>query len=207
MIENPIPWIEMGPQVPFVDPVIGPERVEFAFHKKIKDYWDAVGGNKCQTHIYNERQGWYTCGSIQFIETDHTIEESVALALGLDPNNDVVGLPRCRNHHQGPGLVYENGIARLAHYGEPQWSKHPDMYQARMAYRAGDLEAFKKCGHEHHRRALAGEPVSNISPEVTQFEIEWMLHLEQVYSRATGLQRPSVKPHPRFDSSRRVFSV
>jgi hypothetical protein len=198
--ELPIPMVAPGILgIPMLEPHYegNPVSAEFAYPERMRKHWRAVGDNKCQTHIYDERRGWYICGSTRDIEVDHLVEESVQLENGQDPNNSV-GIPRCHEHHCGTGLVRDRGELRYAAYGEREWSRHPDMGAALQAYRKGDKDAFKIAALRHHALAKEGKAVSNISAEVIQWETDYMLKLEQEYIEKTHNKRPQMKPHPRF---------
>lgn len=198
------PFFDPGIPTPILDPRLNfIESYEFGFPEKIRDWWRRVGGNKCQTHIYEERTGWRICGSNHYIQVDHIDPESVQLVEGHDPNNSI-GIPRCKEHHVGKGLVRDaDGTMRYASYGEPQWSRHPDMGKALDQYRQGDKDAFKKAAMHHRELAEQGKRIANSSPEVDQYEKDYMLSLEQKYMQETGERRPKVKPHQKIERGRK----
>lgn len=200
-----VPFFDPEILIPIFDPKLQQEyKLEFQFPEKIRDWWKRVGGGKCQTHIYEEKTGWRICGSRSYIQVDHIDPESVQLVEGHDPNNSI-GIPRCKEHHVGKGLVRDaDGTLRYASYGEPQWSRHPDMGKALDQYRNGDKDAFKKAAMHHRELAEKGLPIANSSPEVDQFEKDYMLSLEQKYIQETGERRPHVKPHAKIDRRRNL---
>lgn len=162
-----------------------PERVDFAFPRAIRDYWMKVAGGKCQTHFYSEKWGWYVCGK-EAKEVDHIVPESELKHQGVDPDQSV-GIPRCKECHTGTGLIHDDdGSVRLADYGEPGWSKHPDIGRALQDYRRGDKEAFKKAVKHHYEQAKNGNRFWNTTPEIDQFEIDHMMNL----ARQKGIAKP-----------------
>lgn len=194
--EHSEPWGEPPGAivVPVGEPGESLPQAEFAFNKRVRDWWMRVADYECQTQVYTERAGYTICGR-EAREVDHIIPESVLIEMGVDPNTGFA-MPRCVAHHRSRGIA--SGGRRLAEYGEPNWSKHPDMGDALAQYRLGDPDAFKKAVREHREATARGERFWNSDEGVDQFEIDWMKQMAYEYVMRTGDRRPRVKPHPAF---------
>ena len=160
------------------------------FPEKIRKYALAVTDGRCITPIYDEVQGWHLCGD-PATDVDHLEPESVVLYEYGDPNNDSTPIPRCKKHHTGVGMAFDEDEIYLASFGEADWSRHPDMGAALEAYREGDKEAFMKAARKHIEKYKEGERFWNEDEGSERYEKELFDRMAQ----EKGIDRPNVKPH------------
>lgn len=163
------------------------------FPDRVRNYHTRVQSGRCQQEVYNEKRGWHICGETEHLEDDHIEPEAWMLANGRDPNNESHGLIRCRKHHRGKGRVNTIEPERYAHFGEEDYSRHPDMYTALEQYRSGNREAFAETSKRHHRLAERGIRYWNADESVDEHEIERVEDMEWRHFMETGEQRPKVK--------------
>ena len=163
------------------------------FPEKVRRYHSRVQGNQCQQEVYTERRGWRLCSRTEHLEDDHIEPEAQMLADGLDPNNDSHGIIRCKTHHRGRGRREDGSYAS---WGEPEFSRHPDMFEAGEKYHEGDKQAYARAGKLHEERAKRGIRYWNTSEETDQHEIERVEDMEWKHFLLTGETRPKVKPKP-----------
>lgn len=155
-------------------------------------------GNKCQTMIYTEAQGYHICGSTKDLELDHLYPESQLIVEGqLDPNHSP-GIVRCQRHHTGFGIVYEHGVKQIAPAGSPEWSRHPDMGQALISYRNGDKDAFKNAAKKHVVAAERGLRITNDDVRFTESEVARVQEMNVRHVITTGERVPVVRNHGKF---------
>lgn len=133
------------------------------------------------------------CRSKVNLEDDHIEPEAQMLADGRDPNNESHGIIRCKSHHRGRGKRQDGTYAS---WGEPEFSKHPDIFEAGEKYHEGDKTAFSRASRLHQERARRGVRYWNTSEEVDQHEIERVKDMEWKHFLKTGETRPKVKPKP-----------
>ena len=109
MIEAPI-WIDgpRSPLIPIFDPRLKtePERVEFAYSERQREWYRRVYQNKCHFPRYDEGRGFFICGVNNKNEVHHITP--TAWIRGqlphLDPNsldfdNGLLGILLCHSHH------------------------------------------------------------------------------------------------------------
>lgn len=171
------------------------------FPSKERSFQIEAQGGICQTMVYKESTGWHPCGSTDHLEVDHLFPESGLIYSGeLDPNTSPA-IVRCKKHHTGQGMTRDEdnaGYGRLASYGEPEWSRHPDMYNALLQYREGDKDAFRKCAAQHRVEASHGIRITNDDLGVTLYERNRVRDMVQEFVTMTGEQAPHTKPHKAF---------
>ena len=160
------------------------------FAEAIRNFLLETQNRKCQTMVYDEERGWHICAATDDLEVDHLTPESELKEQGRD-SNKTEGIVRCQPHHTGQGLRREEGgETEIAGYGEPDWSRHPDMGQARADYRAGEKEAFQKAAKNHHDAARKGQRITNDDWSVTEAERKRV----QEMSIRSGEIYPQTKP-------------
>lgn len=143
-----------------------------AFNEKIRAWVHRATGGQSMNEYYSEKKGW-TRSPQKSDEVHHITPESDAIYRGQNPNAQVP-MPLSREEHTGKGIIYDSQGPRLAGYGEPGHSMHPDMGYAREAYRGGDKEAFKKAVEKHIVAAQKGERINNTDPRLDGYLEERM---------------------------------
>lgn len=126
------------------------------YPERIRNWWLRVAGNgdeqnaRCQVETYTEKRGFVACGARERLQVHHLKPESVARQDGENPD-EVPGLVACETHHIGPQRDADN----LPFTGA--FTFHPDMGNARVLYRAGNVKAFAEAAQVHREQAEAGE--------------------------------------------------
>ena len=141
----------MGPQVPFVDPVTGPERVEFSYTSKQRAWWLRAYTNdhgipQCGFEQYTDDR-WQRCKVAvpegKGLEAHHLVPSAwtIEQTPWLDPNDPLTtpALLVCRPHH---------------HFFHPDVKAVFDSYWKVEPEKRKDL--FKNAIHKHHELARQG---------------------------------------------------
>ena len=159
----------------------------------------AAQGGKCQTPIYNPETGYQICGTTTNLEDDHLTPESQLLFEGQEDPNKTEGIIRCQTHHTGRGMmVNDDGSEELAPYGHPNWSRHPDMGQARADY-GNDHDSFRKAAGKHQEAVRRGERMTNDDEGVTEAERERVNIMTHAYCVENEVTPPVPKEHKKFE--------
>ncbi len=92
---------------------------------------------KCQFPMYSEKRGWYQCGWGSRGESHNLHVHHLATQRNGGNNSPRNLLTLCKTHH-----------TKVI---------HPDVYEATLAYRAGDKQAFKKMIQKREQIIADGE--------------------------------------------------
>jgi len=170
------------------------------FIESMRNFIRNAQDNKCQTMIYTEAGGYQPCASTESLEVDHLTPESQLLAEGSEDPNHTEGIVRCQKHHTGRGQqLQDDGFTEeLSNYGEPEWSRHPDMGEARANY-GKDQDSFRKAAAKHQEAVKRGERITNDDEGVTEYERERVQQMTHDYCIKNDIKPPDPKNHKRFE--------
>src|SRR3990167_3914265 len=171
-----------------------------SFVESVRSFFKASQDNQCQTMVYSEAGGYQLCGKTEELEVDHLTPESQLLFEGSEDPNHTEGMVRCQTHHTGRGQqIQEDGYTQEeAVYGEPDWSRHPDMGHARSVYHQ-DPESFRKAALKHQEMVKKGERITNDDEGVTEYERERVQQMSMDYCLENDVTPPDPKNHKRFE--------
>lgn len=99
------------------------------FTQAQRQWFLARDGNRCQFHSVGPDGKWHRCKATSGLQIHHLIPRGWAsrhYPHGFPLNGPANGLCLCEFHHIGKGSV------------------HHDAYEAKLAYAAGDKQAFQK---------------------------------------------------------------
>lgn len=171
------------------------------FPEKLRKWYIRAVGNQSVAHTYDEKRGFVRSKVTENLHVHHIDEEAKLLEDGsLDPNH-ADALVLGRNEHVGHGVIYDRKTnqKRIAHPFEKGHSFHPEMGKARVLYRRGDKQAFKKAAREYQKRAKSGEDISNSDRGANDFYRAQMKRLTDKYQREHPEDpKPKVKSHKNF---------
>lgn len=140
------------------------------FTKKQRDWIKQRDGNRCQMFTYRNGK-WVQCPVTVGLQVHHIIPRGWAekhLPEGFNLNSSVNGICLCGFHHVGKSSV------------------HPDTYKAKLAYQAGNKDAYREMSERRKVLNEQGIPYWN-----TQFD--WLF---QRRIKKLNLKMLKTKPYP-----------
>jgi hypothetical protein len=180
------------------------------YKERTREFWLAVTNGKCAYEFYTEKRGWQTCNA-KASHIHHIEGERDQLYRGDDPEHSVA-LPLCQNHHV-------RNIGEVL--GEFDSSFHPDMGHAYQSYKEWKQNAehmkaisgksidystspFADAAKGHKQALQNGERYINGDERTDEYYIEKMTAMAVLYlARHPELTKPTTKPHPLYDSSKK----